>query len=83
MGVLSRKKKRPVDPDEKLIEDIIRLNKALIADDAPLCEHCGRGPGDSETRFKAQDRILKALALKARKAKSAGSKFDLGEDSDP
>lgn len=66
------RKKRPVDPDEKLLEDIIRMNKEIIADkEAP-----------SEDKFRAQDRILKALGLKARKAKASGGKFDLGSDED-
>lgn len=79
---MARKSKRPVDPDAQLLDEIIALNTALMNDTGPVCEHCERAPGDAETRFKAQDRILKALALKARRGKAGGSKFDLGDSED-
>ncbi len=77
-----KKKKRPTDPDTKLLDEIIRQNTQLMNQVGLACDACGQVPIDSETRFKAQDRILKALALKARKGKQGGSKFDLGDEPD-
>jgi hypothetical protein len=74
-----KKKKTKTDPDAKLLDEIIRQNTALMNQVGLSCETCGQVPIDADTRFKAQDRILKALALKARKGKQGGSKFDLGD----
>jgi hypothetical protein len=56
------------DSTTKLLDDIIDQNSLLMKDDKV----------DSDTRFKAQDRILKALTLKERQSKKSGTKFDLG-----
>jgi hypothetical protein len=59
---------RKRDSTTKLLDDIIDFNKALMKDKN----------ADSDTQFKAQDRILKALTLKERQQKKSGTKFDLG-----
>lgn len=79
---MARKKRAAIDPDDQLLNEIIRQNTELMNHVGLACEKCGQVPIDSETRFKAQDRILKALALKARKGKAGGSKFDLGDEGD-
>jgi hypothetical protein len=52
----------------KLLDDIIKVNTDILKDKTV----------DADTKFKAQDRILKALTLKERQAKKSGGKFDLG-----
>lgn len=51
----------------KLLDEIIAQNTALM-----------KGKADDDIKFKAQDRILKALTLKERQQKKNGTKFDLG-----
>lgn len=58
------------DSTATLLDDIIDQNRAIMKDKAI----------DDDTRFKAQDRILKALTLKERQTKKSGRKFDLGND---
>lgn len=66
------------DSDTALLDIIIIQNRRIIeAGDA--CEVCGNCI-DHDTRFKAQDRLLKALALKKKTSKKSGSKFDLVDD---
>lgn len=55
------------DPTAKLIDDIIAANRAILKSEA-----------DADTKFKAQDRIIKCLTLKERQVKKSGAKFDLG-----
>jgi hypothetical protein len=55
------------DSTTKLLDDIIGANSALMKDNKV----------DDDTKFKAQDRVLKALAMKERMTKKSGTKFDL------
>lgn len=52
---------------EKLLDKIIDANSSILDDKAT----------DAKTKFAAQDRILKALAMKGRQGKKPGTKFDL------
>ena len=52
---------------EQLLDQIIDANSAILADKAT----------DAKTKFSAQDRILKALAIKEKQGKKSGRKFDL------
>jgi hypothetical protein len=66
--------------EPELLDQIIEQNQRLISHLQP-CDHCGR-TDDNETLFKAQDRILKALALKRKiDPKKPGSAFG-GHDDD-
>lgn len=56
------------DSTTKLLDDLIDANRALMKSDKV----------DDATKFKAQDRVLKALAMKERMSKKSGTKFDLG-----
>ncbi len=60
------------DTTTKLLDDIVDMNSAILKDKN----------ADSDTKFKAQDRILKALTLKERQVKKSGTKFDLGGHND-
>jgi hypothetical protein len=65
--------------DPQLLDQIIEQNTKLISNLKP-CDHCGH-TDDNETLFKAQDRILKALALKRKvDPKKPGSAFGGGDD---
>lgn len=68
------------DADDTLLDVIIVQNRKII-EARDSCEVCGNSL-DPDIRFKAQDRILKALALKRKTGKKGGSKFDLGDDED-
>jgi len=52
---------------DKLLDKIIEANEGILDDKAT----------DAKTKFAAQDRILKALAMKGRQGKKPGAKFDL------
>lgn len=50
-----------------LLDKIIDANSAILDDKEQ----------DAKTKFSAQDRILKALAIKEKQGKKSGRKFDL------
>lgn len=63
--------------EDQALDELIAVNRAIVQ--APgKCDHCGRAP-DQDMRFKAQDRLLKALAAKRKRANaSKGSRFNQG-----
>jgi hypothetical protein len=67
--------------DDDLLLNVIIVQNRKIIEANDQCEVCGNS-ADPDTRFKAQDRILKALALKKKSGKKSGSKFDLGDEED-
>jgi hypothetical protein len=52
---------------DQLLDKIIDANSAILDDKG----------SDAKTKFSAQDRILKALAIKEKQGKKSGRKFDL------
>lgn len=52
---------------DQLLDMIIEANSNILDDKA----------SDAKTKFSAQDRILKALAIKEKQGKKSGRKFDL------
>jgi hypothetical protein len=55
------------DETTALLDSLIKSNSDILKDPKV----------DADTKFKAQDRILKALTLKERQTKKSGRKFDL------
>lgn len=53
---------------DRLLDKIIEANSGIL----------DSKESDAKTKFAAQDRILKALAMKEKQTKKAGRKFDLG-----
>lgn len=81
-GLFGRQAGTPMNADaDALLLDVIIIQNRKIIEAEDQCEVCGNSL-DPDTRFKAQDRILKALALKKKTSKKSGSKFDLGDDED-